>query len=96
MECLFGVGNPAAAVSVKEYLKSVQEEQTRAHIVSKQAKSIFISEVRAIASFIQWELEGKEFLEEKSMFCLGTRRGLSYSILQVIEQETKQMLFHKK
>lgn len=66
MGCLLGVGNPAAAASVKEYLKSVQEEQTRTHIVPKQAKSIFISKVRAIALFIQRELEGKEISKRKN------------------------------
>lgn len=53
------MGNPAAAASVKKYLKSFQEEQGRAHIVFRQAKPIFIPKVWPIASFIQRKLEGK-------------------------------------
>lgn len=63
-DAFLGVGNPAAAASVKEYLKSVQEEQARTHIVPRQAKPIFISKVRAIASFIQRELEGNFYKRE--------------------------------
>ncbi|CAC5408572.1 unnamed protein product [Mytilus coruscus] len=46
------VGNPAASEPVKAYLKVVQEEQARAHIVPKQAKPIFINKVRSIAVYI--------------------------------------------
>lgn len=53
------MGNPGAAATVKEYLKSVQEEQARAQIVPRQAKPIFIYKVKAIASFMQSEMEGK-------------------------------------
>ncbi|CAC5414985.1 unnamed protein product [Mytilus coruscus] len=46
------VGNPAASEPVKAYLKAVQEEQARAHIVPKRAKPIFINKVRSIAVYI--------------------------------------------
>ena len=37
---------------MKGYLKQVQEEQARAHLVPKQAKPIFVTKVRAIAGYI--------------------------------------------
>lgn len=93
-DAFLGVGNPAAAASVKE---SVQEEQAWAHIVPRQAKPIFISKIRAIASFIQRELEGKGMstkekyvlLREQAWFKLqfvaGDRAGdLAYVVSQEI------------
>lgn len=38
-----GVGNPAASVQIKGYLKCVQEEQAKAHILPKQAKPFFLT-----------------------------------------------------
>lgn len=49
-------GNPATAPLVKEYLKLIQEEQAKAHILPKQAKPIFLNKVKAISAFIQREL----------------------------------------
>ncbi|CAC5396545.1 unnamed protein product [Mytilus coruscus] len=60
------VGNPAASEPVKAYLKAVQEEQARAHIVPKQAKPIFINKVRSIAVYISRELNRSDLtLREK-------------------------------
>lgn len=50
-------GNPAASSLVKEYLKLIKEEQAKAHVLPKQAKPIFLSNVRAIALFIDRELK---------------------------------------
>uniref|UniRef100_A0A8W8ITM3 Uncharacterized protein n=1 Tax=Magallana gigas TaxID=29159 RepID=A0A8W8ITM3_MAGGI len=44
----FGLGNPAASSQVKDYLKLIQEEQARAHLVPKQAKPIFLTKAKAI------------------------------------------------
>lgn len=90
MGCFSRDGKRAAATSVNEnmYLKSVQEEQAWAYIVPRQAKPIFISKVRAMLHFFKGKLKVKEFLQEINMFCSGTRRGLSYNFLQMMEQET--------
>lgn len=48
-DTFLGVGTPAAAASVKDYLKSVPKEQAQAKLVTRQAKPIFISKVRDIA-----------------------------------------------
>lgn len=50
-------GNPTASPLVKEYLKLIREEQAKAHILPKQAKPIFLSKVKAIALFINRELD---------------------------------------
>ncbi|XP_065927831.1 uncharacterized protein [Magallana gigas] len=47
-----GLGNPAASSQVKDYLKIIQEEQARAHLVPKQAKPIFLTKVKAIVGYI--------------------------------------------
>ncbi|XP_065932254.1 uncharacterized protein [Magallana gigas] len=47
-----GLGNPAASSQVKDYLKIIQEEQARAHLVQKQAKPIFLTKVKAIVGYI--------------------------------------------
>lgn len=90
MGCFSRDWKRAAAASVNEnmYLKSVQEEQAWAYIVPRQAKPIFISKVRAMLHFFKGKLKVKEFLQEKNMFCSGTKRGLSYNFLQMMEQET--------
>ena len=48
-------GNPATAPVIKEYLKLVKEEQAKAHILPKQAKPIFLTQVKSICSFINRE-----------------------------------------
>eukprot|EP00105_Crassostrea_gigas_P037162 XP_019921310.1 PREDICTED: uncharacterized protein LOC105324906 isoform X1 [Crassostrea gigas] len=47
-----GLGNPAASSQEKDYLKIIQEEQARAHLVPKQAKPIFLTKVKAIVGYI--------------------------------------------
>lgn len=90
MGCFSRDGKLAAAASVNEnmYLKSVQEEQAWAYIVPRQAKAIVISKVRTMPHFFKGKLKVKEFLQERNMICSGTRRGLSYNFLQMMEQDT--------
>lgn len=71
-----GVGNPAAAASVKEFLKSVQRKSHFSYLTIGLLLYLFSRNRRV-----------KEFLQEKNMFCLGASRGISYSFLQVIEQD---------
>lgn len=90
MGCFSRDWKRAAAASVNEnmYLKSVQKEQAWAYIVPRQAKAIFISKVRTMPHFFKGKLKVKEFLQERNMICSGTRRGLSYNFLQMMEQDT--------
>lgn len=51
-----GLGNPAAALEVKEYLKSITAEQLQARVVPKQATPLFIDKLMAIAHVIEKRL----------------------------------------
>nr|XP_034333807.1 uncharacterized protein LOC117691581 [Crassostrea gigas] len=64
-----GVGNPAASVQIKGYLKCVQEEQAKAHILPKQAKPFFLTKLETISKFISREL-GRSDLTLKERFVL--------------------------
>ena len=46
---LLGFGNPTASSSVQSYLKAVSEEQSRAHIVPKQAVPFFLPKLVLLA-----------------------------------------------
>ncbi|XP_056015651.1 uncharacterized protein LOC125660664 [Ostrea edulis] len=63
-------GNPAASPIVKGYLKLVQEEQARTHLVPKQARPIFITKVRAIAGFIRNRLSLRSISVKKKYILL--------------------------
>lgn len=66
-DVLLSKGNPAASPMGKEYLKLIREEQAKAHLLPKQAKPIFLSKVKAIALFINRELDRCDLtLKEKS------------------------------
>ena len=75
------VGNPAASEPVKVYLKAVQEEQARAHIVPQQANHIFINKVRSIAVYISRELNRSDLTLRE---IIALQRDYSFS--QVIER----------
>ncbi|CAC5369875.1 unnamed protein product [Mytilus coruscus] len=92
--------NPAASEPVKAYLKAGQEEQTRAHIVPKQAKPIFINKVRSMAVYISRELKRSDLtLQEKFVlqrdqallklqFLAGDRAS---DVAIVLSQEVKKL-----
>ena len=44
----FGFGNPASHFSVKQYLKSIQLEQSQARVSPKQATPVFFDKYRKI------------------------------------------------
>ena len=44
----FGFGNPASHLSVKQYLKSVQSEQSQARVSPKQATPVFFDKYKKI------------------------------------------------
>ena len=44
----FGFGNPTSHVSVKQYLKSIQSEQSQARVSPKQATPVFFDKYRKI------------------------------------------------
>jgi len=51
-----GLGNPAAAKVVKDYLADVRREQLRARVVPCQAEPVFIADLQVISGFIQSRL----------------------------------------
>lgn len=97
-DVLLSKGNPAASPMVKEYLKLIREEQAKAHVLPKQAKPIFLSKVKAIALFINRELDRCDLtLKEKFVlirdqawikvqFFAGDRAG---DLSNVVSQEVK-------
>ena len=50
-------GNPVMSPSLKQYLKFVKEEQAQAHVSPKQAKPIFLTKLKTIASYIDRQLQ---------------------------------------
>ena len=93
-------GNPAAALSIKEYIKLTQEEQAAAHVVPKQAKPIFIGKVKRITGYIDKELarvdisprERYVFLRDQAWFKLqffGGNRANDLAML--VGQEVKSL-----
>ena len=63
------LGNPAASRDVQLYLKSIQEEQARSHVVPKQAKPIFASKLLSVASYIDRQL-GRTDLNVRQTYVL--------------------------
>lgn len=59
-------GNPAAAPQLQEYLKSMKDEQAEGHIVSKQAKPLFLGKLVLLSRYWQNELQG--YLSQKQRF----------------------------
>ncbi|CAC5375853.1 unnamed protein product [Mytilus coruscus] len=86
----WNVGNPAASEQVKAYLKAVQEEQARSHIVPKHAKPIIINKVRSIAVYISRIItESGRVLEKHVSYCSIYERFRGYLItLGIFEGET--------
>lgn len=92
------LGNPAASSQVKDYLKIIQEEQARAHLVPKQAKPIFLTKVKAIVGYIGGRLsmssvsvrERYMLLRDQAWFKLqffaGDRAG---DLANLVAQEVK-------
>ena len=54
-------GNPIYSPEVKEYILAVNEEQAIARILPKQSKPIFLGKLKSISSFINDQLENKDF-----------------------------------
>lgn len=52
----FLVGNPASDVLVKQYLKSVTEEQLKARVTPKQATPLFVDKLALLSHFLEKRL----------------------------------------
>ena len=52
----YGVGNPVCSGAVSRYLKAVQMEQAKSHVMVKQAKPLFPRKLKLIASYINNQL----------------------------------------
>ncbi|CAC5359363.1 unnamed protein product [Mytilus coruscus] len=82
--------NPAVSETIKAYLKAVQEEQARAHIVPKQAKPIFINKVRSITVYISRELKRYD-LTLRERFVLQRDQALLKLHFFLLSQELKKL-----
>lgn len=49
-------GNPACALSIKNYCKQIALEQAKSHVLPKQAKPVFIGKLRSIFNYIDNQL----------------------------------------
>ena len=56
---MLGLGNPAASLEVSRYLKASTEEQLRAHIVPKQAVTLFLPKLLLLARILNRKMVGK-------------------------------------
>lgn len=86
-EGTLALGNPASACQVKEYLKSVTEEQLQAKVVPKQATPLFIDKLATISHVIESRLISTSLTPSeifiaardqayfKTMFFSGDRAG---------------------
>ena len=95
-----GSGNPVISGEVKSYVKSVKEEQARAHVVPNQAIPIFLDKLSAIAMYIDRHLEKNDlsliqryvFLRDQAFFKLqyfgGDRAG---DMGQMLTQEVTSL-----
>ena len=63
-------GNPAVSPEVKSYVKAVQEEQARSHIVPKQAKPIFLPKLMSIATYIERQLSRPDISDRERYILL--------------------------
>ena len=52
-----GLGNPATSLFLKQYLKFIKEEQAQANVSPKQAKPIFLTKLKSIASYIDRQMQ---------------------------------------
>jgi len=58
-----GLGNPAVAKVVKDYLADVRGEQLKARVVPRQAEPVLVADLQVISGFIQSRLlSGKIFV----------------------------------
>ena len=64
-----GSGNPAVSLLLKQYLKFIKEEQAQAHVSPKQAKPIFLTKLKRIASYISRQLQRNDIsITERFVF----------------------------
>ena len=83
----FGVGNPAAAAIIKQYLKAIKLEQSSAAVTSKHAVPIFIDKLTLVLRHIHYQIRNPSlkvymkfvFLRDSAMLNLlvytGDRAG---------------------
>lgn len=95
-----GVGNPACAVSVKEYLKVVRQEHSQARVTPKQAKPLFLGKLERVCDYLGREILygelslGDRFmaLRDRAFFCLqfyaGDRAG---DLCHLVAQEVRAL-----
>ena len=65
-----GLGNPAASLPVKEYLKAVTAEQLQARITPKQATPLFVNKLLLLSRFLERKMKDAK-LSPTSLFIMA-------------------------
>ena len=79
-----GLGNPACAESVREYLKVIKSEHSEAGVTPKQAKPLFLGKLEQICDYLSREIECEAtklrdrfiFLRDRAFFSVQSSAGL--------------------
>lgn len=93
-------GNYTCAPMVKKYFKPVKKEQSIAHIISKQATSLFLTKLKAFCCYIDEHLRSRNLSVAERFIYLRVQVFFLNSVVagdpehdlgQCITQEVKSM-----
>ena len=68
-----GIGNPAYAPELQEYILAVKDEQAEAHIAKKQATPMALSKIKRLSKFLSRELSSKDLSVREKFLILRDR-----------------------
>ena len=84
---ILGLGNPAASVHLKRYLKTIRLEQSLTAVTPKQAKPVFSDKLSLMSRHISFRLKNpKNSLVQKYLYKTDLT-FLTYLLLQEMELE---------
>ena len=63
----FGLGNPAADKSVKDYLRLVTAEQLQARVTPKQATTFFVDKLTQLCSHLDRKLQDNKAIDRHTL-----------------------------
>ena len=63
----FGLGNPAADKSVKDYLRLVSAEQLQARVTPKQATTFFVDKLTQLCSHLDRKLQDNKAIDRHTL-----------------------------
>lgn len=76
-------GNPAYAASVRDYVKVVRKEQSKAHVTPRQAKPLFLNKLEAICGYLEREATCPcASVKEKFLYLRGTELSWPFNSLR--------------